>query len=339
MTHGADLPTVSRHDIEAAAERLAGHIRITPVLTVPGDEFGFDGLVSLKLEYLQHSGTFKARGATNFILSNDISAAGVTAASGGNHGAAVAWAAQRLGHTATIFVPTISAPAKVERLRSYGADVRQTGAVYAESLLACEEFGARSGATGIHAYEAPAVFAGAGTTGREFEAQVSAAGHRPLDAVLVACGGGGLVGGTATWFDSSQADGSTPRIVACETDDTAAFARAAEAGRPVDVAVTGVAADALGATSIGRLAFAALTEAEAESSLVEDDAVMVARRHLWDRYRIVVEPSAAVPVACLLSGAWRPDPGAHVGVVVCGANTGFDRFDEQATPDPDREAQ
>ncbi len=303
------------------------------MLTVPGSEFGLDGTVSLKLEYLQHSGTFKGRGAMNFMLSNEIAAAGVTAASGGNHGAAVAWAAQQLGHRATIFVPTISSPTKVARLRSYGAEVVQVGAVYAESLEACDEHRDATGATGIHAYEAPDVFAGAGTTGREFEAQIAATDAPPLDSVLVACGGGGLVGGIATWFHGDagttadaevDAAADAPEIVVCETETTAAFAEAKAAGRPVDVAVSGVAADALGATRIGTLAYRALSAASATSVLVGDDATLAARQSLWDRYRIVVEPSAAVPIAAVMAGAWLPRPGGHTGIVVCGANTSLD---------------
>lgn len=306
---------MTRAAIDTAAERLGNRVRQTPILTIDGSQLDLPGTVTLKLEHLQHSGTFKARGATHYLLANQVGPVGVAAASGGNHGAAVAWAARELGHPATIFVPTISAPAKVDRLRSYGADVIQTGAVYAESLAACEAHQAATGATGVHAYEAMDVVAGAGTTGREFEAQVAAAGLPPLDTVVVACGGGGLVGGIAAWFGSG-----TPAI-ACETTTTAAFAEARAAGRPVDVEVSGIAADALGASRIGTLAFAALTAADARSAVVGDDAVVEAQHVLWDRFRIVVEPSAAVPIAALRSGAWTPDPDAHTGVVICGANT------------------
>ncbi|MGH1491051.1 MAG: serine/threonine dehydratase [Acidimicrobiales bacterium] len=331
-------PLVTRSDIDAAAARIAERLRRTPVLTIPGSDLvpsGFpdDTVISLKLEYLQHSGTFKARGAMHFMLTNEIAAAGVTAASGGNHGAAVAWAAQQLGHRATIFVPTISAPAKVAKLRSYGAEVVQVGAVYAESLEACNEHQAASGATSIHAYEAPDVFAGAGTTGREFELQVAEQGSPPLDAVLVACGGGGLVGGIATWFgqdhtadENSATMPGPPTVVACETHDTAAYAEAKKAGQPVAVRVKGIAADALGASTIGTLAFSALTTNGADSVLVDDEAVLAAQRDLWERFRIITEPSAAVPVAAIASGAWRPESGQHVGVVVCGANTSFDNL-------------
>ncbi len=314
-------PSVAKSHIEEASKRLARPIRETPVMTIDGVDFGIDGSVSLKLEYLQHSGTFKARGAMNFMLSTEIGEAGVTAASGGNHGAAVAWAAAQLGHRASIFVPTISAPAKVARLRSYGAEVFQVGEVYAESLEACHEHQEKTGATGIHAYEAPAVFAGAGTTGLEFERQIHAAGRSPMDSVLVACGGGGLVGGIATWL------GDRASIVACETFGTPAYSEAKAAGKPVDVEIEGIAADALGASSIGWLAFDALSAADAESVLVDDVAVTEARQLLWERYRIVVEPSAAVPIAAVTSGAWMPEPGQHTGIVVCGANTSFDNIE------------
>ena len=308
--------SVQRADIEAAADRLAGPIRRTPLLSLDGAELGIDGTVSLKLEHLQHSGTFKGRGAMNFMLSNQISAAGVTAASGGNHGAAVAWAAQQLGHRATIFVPTISSPAKVARLGDYGAEVVQVGEVYAESLEACDKFQTGSGATAIHAYEAPDVFAGAGSTGLEFERQVDEAGLPPLDSVLVACGGGGLVGGIATWFNGRTS------VVACETTGTTAYAAAAEAGHPVTVPISGVAADALGASKIGSLAFAALTDADATSVLVEDEHVIKARQLLWQRFRLAVEASAAVPIAAVIAGVWKPTAASeHTGIVVCGANT------------------
>ncbi|MDH4075578.1 MAG: serine/threonine dehydratase [Acidimicrobiia bacterium] len=297
-------------DILEAADRLNGMVRHTPVLAVDGAQLGGAGRLSLKLELLQHSGSFKARGATNFMLANPIGPAGVVAASGGNHGAAVAWAASRLGYRAAIFVPTIASPAKVERLRRYGADVHQVGAVYADALAASRELEAETGATPIHAYEDRAVMAGAATVGRELERQAG-----PLDTVLVACGGGGLSGGIAAWL------GTRTRVVACETEGTATFAGAREAGRPVRAAVTGVAADALGATQIGELAWQCLAEADALSVLVTDAEVAAARAELWDRFRLVTEPAAAVPVAALLAGRYRPTADEHVGVVICGANT------------------
>ena len=301
---------LSPEDIEQAVKRIGAMVRRTPTITIDGGQLDTAGTLSLKLELVQHSGTFKARGASNFMLANPISNAGVVAASGGNHGAAVAWAAQQLGHRASIFVPTISAPTKVERLRGYGAEVHQVGAVYAEALAASRELVERSGATAIHAYEDRMVMAGAGTLGLELEDQVG-----PLDTVLVACGGGGLAGGIAAWL------GSRTKVVACETNGTATYARAREAGRPVEVEIGGVAADALGASRLGDLAWRCLTVAGADSVLVSDAEVVEARQILWDRFRLLVEPSAAVPVAALLSGRYRPAPDEHVGVVICGANT------------------
>jgi len=265
---------------------------------------------TLKLELLQHSGTFKARGASNYLASMPISDAGVVAASGGNHGAAVAWAARRAEHAATIFVPTISSPAKVERLRSYGADVRQVGAVYAEALAESLIFQGESGATSIHAYNHPAVMAGAGTTGVEFVEQAGG-----LDTILVACGGGGLAGGIAC------ALGSDVSGVVCETETTNAYAAARAAGEPVDVAVSGLAADALGATQVGALAWDALSAVDAPSVLVTDEELAEAQAHLWSEFRIVVEPSAATTVAALRSGKYRPRPAERVGILLCGANT------------------
>lgn len=297
-------------DITEAAARIGPLVRVTPTMAIDGSDLGCDGAVTLKLEYLQQSGTFKARGATNFLLASEIGADGVVAASGGNHGAAVAWAAQRLGHPANIFVPTISAPAKVERLRDYDAIVHQVGAVYAEALKASVQFLKRSDAVAVHAYEAELVVAGAGTTGRELDQQAP-----DLDVVLVACGGGGLAAGVATWF------GTRTRVVACETEGTAGYAQALSSGHPVDIEVSGIASDALGASRIGDLAWTQLQAAGVTSVVVTDADVKEAGAVLWDRFRIVVEPSAAVPIAAVLSGAFKAEPDEHVGIIVCGANT------------------
>ena len=264
----------------------------------------------MKLEYLQHSGTFKARGASHFLVRNEVSNAGVVAASGGNHGAAVAWAAGERGIPANIFVPTISAPAKVDRLRSYNATVHQVGDVYGESLVASLEFQRNSGATSIHAYDHPDVMAGAGTTALEFVDQVGG-----LDTMLLACGGGGLSGGSACGV------GTNTKIVVCEGETTNAYAAAVDAGKPVDVSVSGVTADALGATQVGELAWEALSAVDAPSALVPDDAVIEARQLLWDRLRIVVEPAVATTIAALRTGAYKAATDERVGVVLCGANT------------------
>jgi threonine dehydratase len=300
---------VTPEQIESAADTIAAHVRHTPVLEVSGSEFDIDATVALKLEHHQFSGTFKARGASHFMATKEIGPAGVVAASGGNHGAAVAWAAREFGHPAHIFVPTISAPAKVERLRSYGASVHQIGSVYAEALAAAEAFQTETGATPIHAYNDPVVVTGAGTCGFEFDRQSPG-----LDAVLVACGGGGLAGGLAAWF------GTRTEIVVCETTGTMSYAAACEKGEPVDVEVSGIAADALGATRIGTVPWELLSGIGATALVVSDEELHEAQRRLWDQFRIVVEPSAAAPLAGLLSGRWTP-PSTRIGLVICGANT------------------
>ena len=303
------LPTAV--DVQDAAVRIGGVIRRTPIMSVSGASMGAPHLdnVVLKLEYFQHSGSFKARGAANFMLTNEISQAGVVAASGGNHGAAVAWAAQRNGHKATIFVPTISSPVKVARLDQFGADVHQVGAVYGESFVESERFRVESGATGIHAYNHPDVLAGAGTTGLEFLEQAGG-----LDVILVSCGGGGLAAGM------SLVTGDTTKIIVCETERTSAYASAVAAGELVDVEVGGIAADALGASRIGELAWQALRRVEAPSVVVTDEDVISATDHLWTEFRIRVEPAAATAAAALLAGAYVPADGERVGVLLCGAN-------------------
>ncbi|MEZ5342541.1 MAG: serine/threonine dehydratase [Acidimicrobiales bacterium] len=306
-TEGHPLAAPTRASVEAAAAVIDGLVRTTPVLRVRGDELGVGPDVSFKLEHLQHSGTFKARGAANFINSMDIPPAGVVAASGGNHGAAVAWAARSAGHTASIFVPTISSPAKVARLHRYGADVHQVGAVYADALAASLVHQTRSGARAIHAYDDPIVMSGAGTVAKEFLSQAPS-----LDAMLVACGGGGLSGGMASWLA-----GSLPLIV-CETEGTSAFAAALDAGHPVDVSISGIAADALGATRIGDNPWLALQHSQ--SMVVTDAETRSAQALLWEQFRIAVEPAAATPLAALCSGRIDLDDKRHVGIVLCGAN-------------------
>jgi threonine dehydratase len=226
----------------------------------------------------------------------------------------VAWAARRFGHEAHIFVPTTANPAKVARLRDYGAKVRQIGGVYSEALAAAQQFLAARMATSIHAYDDPVVMTGAGTCARELD---RAAPH--LDAVVMACGGGGLSGSTAAWY------GDRAEIVVVETTGTATYAAALEHGGPVDIDVSGVATDALGATRLGAHPWAALSDVGATSVLVSDDHVLAARELLWKWLRIVVEPAAAAPIAALTTGAWRPAAASdRVGVVICGANTTLD---------------
>ncbi len=304
-------------DIERAAAVIRPHTRVTPIIEVLASDLTdqpslADTTLVLKLEHLQHSGSFKARGAAHFLATRDIGPAGVVAASGGNHGAAVAWAADRFGHAANIFVPTIAAPAKVDRLRANGAVVHQEGSVFTEAHAASVEWQSQHAATAIHPYDDPTVMAGAGTCSRELEHQAGL-----VDAVLVACGGGGLAGGAASWFTNRV------EVVACETAGTATFATALRNDGPTDIEVSGLAADALGATRLGANPWHALSTAGAVSVVVSDEELVAAQLVLWDRLRLIVEPSTAAPVAAILAGRWRPRSTLthRLGVVLCGANT------------------
>jgi threonine dehydratase len=301
---------VSRADIAAAAARIAPHVRRTPVLTVDGSEFGVACPVTLKLELLQHSGSFKPRGAFNRLLSDRPPAAGVIAASGGNHGAAVAYAARALGVTAEIYVPTLTPAAKVARIASYGAQVVQTGATYAEALAASRRRQAESGALEVHAYDHAAVLAGQGTVAREFEAAAPELTH-----VLVATGGGGLIGGMAAWYAGGT------HVISVEPAGCPALHDAVRAGQPVDAPVGGAAADSLGARQVGALMFPLAQRFVSAAVLVPDDAIGAAQRTLWERFRLIAEPGGATALAALRCGAFVPPPGARVGVLVCGGNT------------------
>ena len=296
-------------DIRAAHARIAGHIRRTPTLTLPAETFGTPVPVVMKLEFLQVTGTFKARGAFNTLLGGTMPAAGVCAASGGNHGIAVAHAAATLGIPARIFVPEISSPAKIARIRETGADLVVGGARYAEALAACEAFAAKTGALSVHAYDAWATMAGQGTVGLEWEADAG-----PLDTVLVAVGGGGLIGGIATWF------GRRVKVVGVEQEGSRALHAALAAGGPVDVDVQSVAADSLGARNVfGRVYETAKAHVD-HVVLVPDDAIREAQKRLWLGLRAASEPGGAAALAALISGAYRPAPGERVGVLACGAN-------------------
>lgn len=300
---------ISREHVETAWSRVRPHVRRTPALELTTGMLGLTVPIALKLESLQVSGSFKGRGAFHKLLVSKVPPAGVVAASGGNHGAAVAYAARELGHRAEIFVPTISAPTKVDRLKSYGAIVHQVGAVYAEARAAAEDRAAQTGALTVHAYEDPEVFAGAGSVALEFAAQAR------FDTLLVAVGGGGLIAGCAA------AIGDRVKVVAVETEGTPTLHAARRAGRPVDVAISGIAADALGASRIGAPNFEIARELVADSILVTDEAVRMAQRRLWDELRVIAEPAGATCLAALLSGAYRPAPDEAVATLVCGANT------------------
>lgn len=303
------MAIVSHGDIEDAARRIAGMARRTPVLRLDEGTTALPGRITLKLDLLQPTGSFKARGAVNLLRSREVPPAGVVAASGGNFGLAVAWAAGRLGHAATIFVPDTSPAAKIARLRSLGATVEVVPGYYADAARAASEQVASTGALEAHPYDDPEVVAGAGTCGMEITADVP-----DVDTVVVAVGGGGLVAGLASWFRDDV------RVVAVETHGTPALHAALAAGRPVDVEVGGVAADSLGARRIGDRCWEVRHWID-ESVLVHDDDVRAAQRFLWDETRLIAEPGAATATAALLAGAYLPRPGEEVCIVVCGANT------------------
>jgi threonine dehydratase len=302
---------ISRDAIAATDDLISPHIRRTPIMAIDGRDVGHaGGPLMLKLELLQRSGSFKARGAFANMLTRKVPPAGVAAASGGNHGAAVAFAAGKLGHKARIFVPTTSSPAKIERIRSYGAELVVQGEQYADALALCERYIAETGAMSVHAYDQRETLLGQGTIGLEIEADA-----RGVDTVLVAVGGGGLIGGIAAWF------GSRVKVVGVEPQTSCALHAAKAAGRPVDVSVSGVAADSLGARRVGELMFAIAKDHVADVVLVSDADITAAQQRLWEDVRLVAEPGGAAALAALLSGAYRPQAGERVCVLICGANT------------------
>jgi threonine dehydratase len=300
---------ISRSEIAAAAVRIAGYVRHTPLLCLADADLGLGYPVTLKLEFLQHAGSFKPRGAFNRLLSTSLPSAGVIAASGGNHGAAVAYAARALGATAEIFVPALTPPAKVARIASYGARVVQTGATYAEALAASRDRRAETEALEVHAYDHPDVLAGQGTVGREFEQDAPDLTH-----IVVATGGGGLIGGIAAWYAGSA------KVISVEPEGCPALHDALRAGCPIEAPVGGLAADSLGARQVGSLMFPIAQAFVAGAVLVPDAAIAAAQRAMWDRLRLIAEPGGATALAALLCGAFVPPAGANVGVLVCGAN-------------------
>jgi threonine dehydratase len=318
MTRPITAP-ISRNEIRAARRRIAPHIRHTPVVALPRGGFGHDGPVSLKLEFLQHAGSFKARGAFNTLLSDAVPAAGVAAASGGNHGAAVAYAARRLGVRARIFVPEIAAPAKVAVIRGQGAEIVIGGARYANAQDACDRFVAETGALRVHPFDAKTTIAGQGTVALEWEEDADP------DTVLVAVGGGGLIAGIASWWAGRV------KVIGVEPEGSRALHAAIEAGRPVDVAVDSIAADSLGARNTGELVFSICRDTVDHVALVPDDAIRAAQRMLWRDWRIAAEPGGAVALAALLSGTYRPAARERVGVLLCGANVDLGSLAETAS--------
>jgi threonine dehydratase len=311
---------VDAEHIIATERIIRPYIRRTPVVELRGDELGVDcATVTLKLELLQHSGSFKARGAFVNLLLRDVPESGVVAASGGNHGAAVAYAAMRLGRPAKIFVPTISSAAKVERIRGYGADLVVTGERYADALAAAEEWTGTSGALSVHAYDQTETLLGQGTLALELGEQAP-----QLDTVLVAVGGGGLIGGIAAWYAGAT------KVVAVEPEGAPTLAHALAAGEPVDAPTGSIAADSLAPKRIGATVFPIAQRYVSGVVLVSDDDIRAAQRTLWNVLRVVAEPGGVTALAGLLSGRYRCASGERVGVVISGGNTVAVDFDRQA---------
>ena len=304
-------PILDRDSIAGTYETIRPHIRRTPVIEVDGSDFGLDGIhLVLKLELLQHSGSFKARGAFTNLLTREIPVAGVVAASGGNHGTAVAFAAMKLKKPARIFVPTVASPTKLERIREYRADLVVTGERYADALAASEVWATQSGALAVHAYDQVETLLGQATVGLEFEDQ-----YPHLDTLLVAVGGGGLIGGIAAWYSSRI------RIVGVEPETAPTLTRALAAGRPVDAEAGGIAADSLAPKQVGQLMFPIAQSYVEKVVLVSDESIQDAQKALWKVLRVVAEPGGAAAFAALLSRRYQPRAGERVGILICGGNT------------------
>jgi len=301
--------TLGRTDVEAARERIGPYVRRTPALELEPGAFNLPCRVTLKLELTQHTGSFKTRGAFNKLLASEVPATGVIAASGGNFGLAVAYAAHTLGHRAEIFVPSTSPELKAERIRSLDADVRIVEGYYDEALDASRGRAEETGALVMHAYDQPEVVAGQGTIGAELSEQVPDA-----DTVLVAIGGGGLIGGIGAWYEGRT------RVIGVEPETSTCMTSALAAGEPVDVTYSGYAADSLGTKRAGEIAFAVVSRYVERVVLVSDDAIREAQRRLWNGVRVFAEPGGAAALAALLSGASSAEPDEHVVVLVCGAN-------------------
>ena len=299
---------ISPKDIQTAAARIAPHTRRTPVIEIT-QGLGLAHSVTLKLELQQHTGSFKARGAFNSLLSMDVPAAGVVAASGGNHGAAVAYAAKQLNIPARIFVPEIAGPAKIALIRSTGVEPDVVPGAYADAYAASQAHQAETGAVTIHAYDAPATLAGQGTVALEWAEQ-----SPELDILLVAVGGGGLIGGIAAFHQGRT------KIVGVEPVTAQALTAAMAHGPDTQVEVSGLAANSLGARQIGRMCYDIATAQNLQTVLVTDEAIANAQARLWQTARIAAEPGGAAALAALTSGAYTPPPGSRVGVLVCGGN-------------------
>ena len=306
-----ETQSITRERITEIEALIRPYIRRTPVIEVDGSDFGLDPITLVfKLELLQHTGSFKPRGAFTNLLLRDAPPAGVVAASGGNHGVAVAYAAMKLAKRATIFIPSVASKTKMERIRSYGAKLVVTGERYAEALAACEEWTAQSGALPVHAYDQEETLLGQGTVGLEFEEQ-----DPRVDTVLAAVGGGGLIGGMAAWY------GGRVQMIGVEPEAAPTLSRALEAGRPVDAEAGGIAADSLAPRRVGEFMFPIAQRYVSRVALVPDEEIEQAQRALWSVLRIAPEPGGAAAFAALLSRRYEPKQGERVGVVLCGGNT------------------
>jgi threonine dehydratase len=313
-THGN---AVGPETIAQCEKIIRPHIRRTPVVEVDGAEFGLPAhTLTLKLELLQHSGSFKARGAFANLLTRDVPKAGVVAASGGNHGAAVAYAAMKLGKPAKIFVPSVASPAKVQRIREYGAELAIEGDRYADALAASETWARQTGALPVPAFDQNETIMGQGTLGLEFEEQAP-----DIDTLLVSVGGGGLVAGIAAWYAGRI------KVVGVEPFASPTLSKALEAGRPVDAEAGGLAADSLAPRRVGETVFPIVKKYARQPVLVSDDAIAHAQATLWRALRLVAEPGGAAAFSAILSGAYRPQAGERVAVVISGGNTAAVNFD------------
>jgi len=314
-------PTVDRAAIERTYAVIAPHLRLTPVVEIDGEDFGLgDCRLVLKLEQLQHGGSFKARGAFANLSLREVPPAGVVAASGGNHGVAVALASHRMGIPATIFVPAVASPAKMQKIREYGAELVVVSDRYADALVASEAHAANTGALRVHAYDQAETLLGQGTVALEFERQAP-----DIDTLLVAVGGGGLIGGVAAHYEG-RVD-----VVGVEPKTAPTLTEARRAGRPVDAEAGGIAADSLAPKRVGDLMFPIAQRYVRDVLLVSDAAIADAQHALWSTLRIAVEPGGAAAFAALLSRRYRPRPQQRIGVLLCGANTDAVDFDRTVT--------
>jgi threonine dehydratase len=311
MNTAESQPEITREEVRRAYQQIAPHVRRTPVISVASSDFGMDAFpLWLKLELLQHAGSFKARGAVTNVLMRKIPKAGIVAASGGNHGVAVAFAAHKFSMPAKIFVPTIASRAKLERIRSYGAELVVGGDLFADAYAESQQWAAKSGAMMIHPFDQRETLLGQGTVGLEIEQQAP-----EMDTLLVAVGGGGLIGGIAAWF------GGKIRIIGVEPEKAPTLTRALNAGKPVDAEAGGIAADSLAPRRVGELMFPFAQKYVERVLLVTDDEIRKAQQSLWREARIAAEPGGAAAFAALAFGKYSPAREERVAVLVCGGNT------------------